>query len=303
MLPDGSQKVQPDQNEIKEEDFLKAIDEIKDKILDIKVQRRKLIEELRSLRDKRRKLIEEKKELVGRLLSLRDERKRKLDELEKVKKEKDEANKEFRERLDQLRVVQQLAQKEGNLAKLSLRRIQKRIEELEWRQQTSILTPEEEKRIIAEIDRLEELMEKVRKARQEEVSVLELEANVKGLKLKLSQAINKANELREGIGRLKAEIASLMPKIDEYNKNIDFIAGQIQEKNQTIEEMSRKLDSLYQEYRDKMVKLKEMKIARQRGIQLDLLEQKRREIEEKEKKGEALTLDELRILYGDLDNI
>ncbi|MDP8002571.1 MAG: coiled-coil protein [Caldisphaera sp.] len=299
----GQQNSQITQKEVDEESFLKHIDEIKDKIIEIKNQRSQLIDEIKSLRDKRRQLIEEKKKLVDRLINLREERKKLLDELVKAKQDRETASKEFKTKLDQLKVAHQLTQKEGDFAKLSLRRIQKRMEELEWRQQTSVLTPEEEKRLVEEIDKLEELAERVRKAREEEVSVLELEADVKGLKLKLTEAINKVKELREKIGRLKGEISSLTPKIDEYNKNIDSLAAQIQQKSQDIESLSKQLDALYQEYRDHMVKLKEMKLAKQHGIQVNILEQKRKEIEEKQKKGEALTLDELRILYGDLDSI
>jgi uncharacterized coiled-coil DUF342 family protein len=306
-LVDSDQAQQSSQQQSKtpvdEGTFLKRIDEIRDKILDVKNRRRQLIEEIKNLRDKRRKLIEEKKQLIERFKTLREQRKKLLDELAKVKQDRDNISKEFKTKLDQLKEAHNITQKEGDVAKLSLRKIQKRMEELEWRQQTSVLTPEEEKRLVEEIDRLEELAERVRKARKEEVSILELEADVKGLKLKLSELINKVKELRENAGKLKAEISSINPKIDEYNKNIDALGNEIQQKSQEAENLTKQLDALYQEYRDLMVKLKEMKLAKQRGIEVNILEQKRKEIEEKQKKGEALTLDELRILYGDLDSI
>jgi len=48
-----------------------------------------------------------------------------------------------------------------------------------------------------------------------------------------------------------------------------------------------------------MIKLKEVKVAKQRGITLEAIERKRREIAEKMKRGEPLSLEELKILYGE----
>jgi hypothetical protein len=50
-----------------------------------------------------------------------------------------------------------------------------------------------------------------------------------------------------------------------------------------------------------MVRLKELKVSRQRGIQLKVLEERRKEIEEKARRGEPLSIDEMRILYGEFD--
>ena len=298
---DVRQLLQAKLDNLKEDDLYKMVDKLREVIVNLKEQRAKLIQEVKELREQRRKLSEERRESIEQLQKLRNERKGLLDQLNSLKQERDNVLKEFRSKLEQLREARQLLEKEGSIAKLSLRRVLKRIEELEWKQQTSVLPPQEEKRIVEEIQRLEELAERIRKARQEEISILELEAEVKSLKLRLSDLNNKLKELRQSIGTIKAQISSLTPKIDELTKQLASLTGTINAKSHAIDVVTKQLDLLYGKYREVMVRLRELKISRQRGLEVATLEEKRKQIEEKAKRGEPLTLDELRILYGELD--
>jgi len=155
LLPDVQELVSIDISNKSEEELYQIVDRIRDKIVQVKEQRTRLIEEVKSLREKRRSLIDKKREIVGQLLKLREERKGVLDELAKVKEELNNALNELKSKREQLREARQLLEKEGNIAKLSLRKVLKRIEELEWKQQTSVLPPQEEKRLVEEIERLE----------------------------------------------------------------------------------------------------------------------------------------------------
>jgi len=83
------------------------------------------------------------------------------------------------------------------------------------------------------------------------------------------------------------------------NKKVNALSDEINAKSQMIDDLSRQLDELYALYKETMIKLKEIKIARQQGLQVELIEKKRREIKEKMERGEPLTLEELKILYGE----
>jgi len=87
LLPDVQELVNIDISNKSEEELYQIVDRIRDKIVQVKEQRTRLIEEVKSLREKRRSLIDKKREIVGQLLKLREERKGVLDELAKVKEE------------------------------------------------------------------------------------------------------------------------------------------------------------------------------------------------------------------------
>ncbi len=289
--------------EYNEEELFSRAEELRNKIMEIKDQRRSLIEEIKELRAQRRRLIEEKRTYTTRLKELKERRAELLDELNKLKEERDKLREQLNSKREQLRIARELAAKEGNLARISLKRLQRRLEELEWKQMTTVLPPHEEERLIAEISRLEDLIDRVRRAKQQFLSVMELEAEIKSLRLRYSDVVSKINEIRERIGEIKNEMQALIQKIEEYNSKIDALGREIEERSAIVNDLNKQLDQLYPEYREIMIKLKELKIAKQYRITVEALEKRRKEVLEKYKRGEPLTLDELKILYGEFDAI
>jgi len=286
-----------------EEELLKLAEEYREKIVSIKEQRRQLVEENRKLRAQRRQLIEEKRQLTSRLQEVRKKRNELMEQLRQLKAERDKVREELEKKREQLQLARKLAEKEGDLAKLSLKRLQRRLEELEWKQMTSILSSEAERRIVEEIGRLEELIERVRRAKQQVLSIMELEAEVKALRLKSRDLTQRINGVRESIGEAKREIQSLVERIEEYNKKIDALSEEINERSAILDDLSKQLDLLYTVYREIMVKVRELKLARQYRLSLEELERRRKEVMEKYKRGEPLSLQELRILYGEFDEM
>ncbi len=301
MSEEARSVLSSDIDKMNEDNLYKLVDQLRNLIISVKDMRTQLITEVKELRERRRNLIDQKRGLSDQLAKLREQRKSLLDELVRLKQERDSLLKEFRSKVEQLKEARQLLDKESSIAKVSLRKIQKRIEELEWRQQTSVLSQQEEKRLVEEIQRLEELAERVRKARQEEVSIMELEAEVKSLRMRLAEVNSKLDGIRNTIGNLKSQMASLIPKIDELDKQVNSLKEVIDLKSHTIDVYTKQLDLLYDKYRKIMVRLRELKVSKRRGLEVTLIEEKRKQIEERLKRGEALSLDEMRVLYGEFD--
>jgi len=289
--------------ELDEDKLMERIEKLREQIMTIKDQRRQLIEEVRNLRAQRRQLIEERSKLIARMKELKEERSKLMEELNKLRTERDQLREQLNTKREQLKVARAIAEKEGGLAKISLRKLQRRLEELEWKQMTTVMPPYEEQRIIDEISRLEELIDRVRRAKQQYLSVMELEAEVRALRLRLSDVISRMNEIREKIGVIKNEMQELALKIDEYNKKINALNSKINEHSSIIDDLTKQLDEVYSEYREAMIKLKEIKIAKRHRITVEMLEQKRKEVIEKYKRGEPLSLEELKILYGEFDEL
>jgi uncharacterized coiled-coil DUF342 family protein len=108
-------------------------------------------------------------------------------------------------------------------------------------------------------------------------------------------------ELGEEIGRVKAQLQGVAERLNELSRKVSSLSEAISEKSSRVDEISKQLDSLYAEYRGVLSELKNIRESRRLGIQLELLERKRREVKEKAERGEPLTLEEMRILYGELE--
>jgi uncharacterized coiled-coil DUF342 family protein len=284
-----------------EGELLTRIEEVKDKIIQLKDERRRLIEELRRLRDERRRLIEERRRLIEEFKSLRERLRELKSKLAEIKAERDKVRKEALDKREDVRIARQLAEKEGEVARVSLRRLQKRLEELEWRQMTTVMRPEEERRLVEEIARIESMIMKVKEARKHVISVLELEADYKATLLRLKDLNNKMAEVVEEIKSVRLQLQGIAARLDELSSKVGALTQSISDKSSRVDEINRELDSLYNEYRGVLGRLRDLRESRRLGIQLELLERKRREVREKAERGEPLTLEELRILYGELD--
>jgi uncharacterized coiled-coil DUF342 family protein len=221
--------------------------------------------------------------------------------LAEVKAERDKVREEALNKREDVRIARQLAEREGEVARVSLKRLQRRLEELEWRQMTTVMRPEEERRLVEEIARIESMIMKVKEARKHVISVLELEADYKATLLKLKDLNSRLAGLGEEIGRVKAQLQGVAERLNELSRKVSSLSEAISEKSSRVDEISRQLDSLYAEYRGVLSELKNIRESRRLGIQLELLERKRREVKEKAERGEPLTLEEMRILYGELE--
>lgn len=284
-----------------ERELIASIEEAKDKIVALKEEKRRLIEERRALIDERRKLAEERRKLVGEFKEIRDRYRAMKEEFLKLKEERDSVKKEVENKREDLRIARQLAEKEGEVAKISLRRLQRRLEELEWKQMTSVMRPEEERRLVDEIARIESMIMKVRDARRHVISLLELQADFKSSLLRLKDLNQKLSKMWEEMRNHRTRLGELRAKIDEISKRIEEISKEIDAKSKRLDELTQEIDAMYAKYRDSLSKLREVKEAKRLGVELEILERKRKEVKEKAEKGIPLTLDEMRILYGELD--
>ncbi|MEM0339969.1 MAG: hypothetical protein QXN05_00885 [Acidilobaceae archaeon] len=281
--------------------LLDQVSELQETIMAMRDERRKLVEEVKKLRDERRKLVSERRVLIERLKEIKKELTALREEFVKLREERDKLRKEIEIRRGELKIASQLAEKEGEVARISLKRLQKRLEELEFKQMTSVLSPEEEKELVEQIAKLENLIMRVKSARRHIVSLVEFKADLKALVLQLKEMNSRLSELRQKLGGLINEKNRILEELRSYSNKIAELSTQIDNISQEIDSKNKQLDELYSRYRETLSKLRELKIARKLRLTLEALEKKRREVKEKAERGEPLTLDEMKILYGELD--
>ncbi|MCS7106987.1 MAG: hypothetical protein NZ902_02650 [Acidilobaceae archaeon] len=284
-----------------EQKLISTIEETRDRIVALKEEKRKIVEERRKLIEERRKLVEERRALVQEYRNHKEQLRALREEFLKVKEERDAVKKEAMNKREDLKIARQLAEKEGEVAKISLRRLQRRLEELEWKQMTTVMRPEEEKKLVEEIARVESMILKVREARKHVISLMELQADYKSTLLKLKGLNEKLSRMWQRLNELRTKLNELGNKIGEANRRIEELSREIEIRSLKLDDLSKEIDGLYSNYKESLTKLNEMKEARRLGIQLELLEKKKKEVKEKAERGEPLTLEELKILYGELE--
>ena len=202
-----------------EVEFLRA------KLRELKTQARDELEVLRRDRDQMReyKTIRDdhNKEVRGLIESVKAER-----------EERDRINKDISEAKDrrtaihaQLKsVYDEIRDLRSNLVgspSTDQRRMMRRVEELEWRQQTDQLTRDEELTIVEEIAKIEAKLVKIGQEKEKQDKISELRRLARKLKEEASEAHEKVIELSEQSQIHHQEVVRIRPQLEEYKKSAD----------------------------------------------------------------------------------
>jgi uncharacterized coiled-coil DUF342 family protein len=101
------------------------------------------------------------------------------------------------------------------------RRMMRRVEELEWRQQTDQLTRDEELSIVEEIAKIEAKLVKIGQEKEKQDRISELRRLARKLKEEASEAHEKVIKLSEQSQIHHQEVVRIRPQLEEYKKSAD----------------------------------------------------------------------------------
>ncbi|MFW9976407.1 MAG: coiled-coil protein [Candidatus Thorarchaeota archaeon] len=285
--------------EAKPEDveFLRA------KLRELKVQARDELEVLRRDRDQMReyKTIRDdhNKEVRGLIESVKAER-----------EERDRINKEISEAKDrrtaihaQLKsVYDEIRELRSNLVgspSTDQRRMMRRVEELEWRQQTDQLTRDEELSIVEEIAKIEAKLVKIGQEKEKQDRISELRRLARKLKEEASDAHEKVIELSEKSQIHHQEVVRIRPQLEEYKKSADTAHKNFVEWLKKVKDGETKLKDLRTQIEDTQGKLRKYTVEKRDIERQEIRDQQKaqereraEEAVEKLQSGKRLTFDE-----------
>ncbi|MHA1908694.1 MAG: coiled-coil protein [Candidatus Thorarchaeota archaeon] len=101
------------------------------------------------------------------------------------------------------------------------RRMMRRVEELEWRQQTDQLSMDEERSIVEEIAKIESKLVQIGQEKEKQDRIMELRRLARNLKNEASDAHKKVLELSESSQVHHQEVVRIRPQLEEYKKSAD----------------------------------------------------------------------------------
>ncbi|MFX1439170.1 MAG: coiled-coil protein [Promethearchaeota archaeon] len=278
-------------------EFLRA------RLRELKIQAREDLEVLRRDRDQMRQY-----------KSVRDEHNKEVRSLiESVKaerEERDRINKEISEAKDrrsaihaQLKsVYEEIRELRSNIVgspSTDQRRMMRRVEELEWRQQTEQLSMDEERSIVEEIAKIEAKLVKIGQEKEKQDRIHEQRRLARRLKEEASEAHQKVLKLSEQSQIHHQEVVRIRPQLEEFKRSADtahqnFVEWlkKVKVGENKLKEVRTEIDEIYG------------KIRKHQSERRDTAESERREVKkvheqervdaavEKMQSGKRLTFDE-----------
>lgn len=285
--------------EAKPEDveFLRA------KLRELKTQARDELEVLRRDRDKMReyKAIrdehnKEVKALIESVRTEREERDRINAQIGEAKDKRTAIHAQLKSIYDEIRELR------SNLVgspSTDQRRMMRRVEELEWRQQTEQLSIDEERSIVEEIARIETKLVEIGEEKEKQDKISELRRLARRLKEEAGEAHQTVLDLSEQSQTHHQEVVRIRPHLEEYKRSADTAHKNFVEWLKKVKEGEAKLKELRSQIDEIHSKLRKH-VSEKRDVEREELRdqqraQEREKVEtavEKMQSGKRLTFDE-----------
>ena len=279
------------------ESIEQKIEELSLELASVKTQRDKLNSQAKSWTKKRNSIHEQTRKLRTEANSLKEKRdalNQKVRELKNLREQAKALRKEKHSQILKLR--EKIRTLDERSPPRNLRAIQKEIESLEWKIQTTSLAVKEEEKLISRVGRLE-IQQKILRQLQESKNILiELQAEETALATKAKSHHQKLSELAEQSQKLHEQRLEILSNIQNFKAEADNAHQEYvktREKADAIHqrclELGQKISSLKQKQRN-------VEEAKQAKRQKQLLREAREKALEKRKRREKLTWEEFKLL-------
>jgi uncharacterized coiled-coil DUF342 family protein len=223
--------------------------------------------------------------------ALHAKKKEKLKEMDRVLKERDELVQQVKEHKSRRNALQERAKELLLLKRKMLKEkgsdpitdaelLEKRINELDYKQQTSAIPLKEENKIIAEIRELakkhRELLKKVETHREVKVEMDKIDAEIDAL-------FRQADEEHEKVIALSAKIEKIIELRDALVHEVAALAAEANRKHQKFLKVKEKADEFHrkaQEMREKIISFRRERIA-ERNAERAIIQEYNKEAKQK----------------------
>lgn len=282
-----------------EEKLLQERAEIQDKLGRLEEDRSRLIEEIRRLKSERSGYINEIRELREELKRIRSAKNTLRERLNEIKRKKEETRNNIKKTLDRLLELRSSLPELRELSKVSISAIRDKIDKLEWKIMTGQVDVEYERFVIREIASLENLLERITMARKTSTELNELRAQLISYKMELSDLYKASDEIYRALNEARINEENIKNKINQYSQIIGSIDEKIRKLVEELENIKKTISGLREKLREINRELKRIREERIRSREREVLSTLRRRAEDKLRRGEKLSFEEVFALYGE----
>ena len=275
------------------------MENINQKITSLLTYRSGLIKEIKTVHEKRKDLKDEIRGLSKKINETRKNLEEGYGFYQDTRKIRRETLSKIRELRLKIQTVEKDSKKfERDIPNENGNRITEMLKDADWKIQTEKLTIDEEKQLVQIIKDLELNLRKWKKAYETRKNIYNLRAEMEKLKDKMDD-INLSNEESElEIETEKNRFTYDLKARDQLFKEINEINDEILELEEAIAKTDEQLEEIRRKRRDMISLGKEQEKEKFRIKEQELLVKAKSIAKDKVSKGEKLTFEELKLVYG-----
>jgi uncharacterized coiled-coil DUF342 family protein len=273
------------------------IEELTKKLSALKEQRDKLDAEAYEWAEKRNELNDKVKSLRDGILELRAERDRINDQVKELKQQRNDTTTRIREKIEEMKKLNQeskaLAKKRPSRSHQAL---QKEVESIDWKIQTTPLTLQEDKELVGQVKELEAQLNVYRKLEQLAQKVLELRKEVRALRSENGLRHQKLTKNAEESQEIHRNMIGKIEDSKKYKIEADVMHKRFLEVKEKARPVEGEMMGLANQIRQLRAEIRVEEEKERKQDQDALRETLERQAREKLKRGEKLTWEEFQLL-------
>jgi|GEM_PF-6672123 uncharacterized coiled-coil DUF342 family protein len=274
------------------EELSRRLSAILEEIRQRRSQRTQLLREILQLHGRRKELIKERRGIREQISSIRSQYKELGDRLGDLRSQIEALKKELQEKRDVItKLAQKLKAKEAQVS-LPLEEVERRLQEIEWRVQTSPTNVEVEKRLMEEWKRLEGERLSYEEIKSLRKNLLDAIAQRNSLKLSLASSRESLGKLLESRRGLREAMEASWAEDRRLRSEIEGLQRQFLERREAIDRLDQEILALSSEVEGIRGRLAEIERKAKERRMKEVAE----EVRERMNKGGKITLQELQIL-------
>ncbi|MCL6578874.1 MAG: hypothetical protein K6T73_05735 [Candidatus Bathyarchaeota archaeon] len=273
------------------------IQELTQKFLALKEQKSKLDAEAEDLAEKRDKLNTQFKKTRAEITELKGERDKLNAEVKELKQQREASKKEIHEKIEEIkRLKEEIKTLAPKKPPKSFQTLQKEIEDLEWKIQTTSLELREEKELVEKVKQLETQLSVHKKLNQLNQQILKLQIEIKTLR---DQGKLRHEKLMETAQRSQKLHEKMLEKIEESKKikieadNMHKLFLQSREKTNPLHRQMTEISNQIKRLKEE---IQETETKEKKETEEILREKLESQAREKLRRGEKLTWEEFQLL-------
>jgi uncharacterized coiled-coil DUF342 family protein len=273
------------------------IEELTKKLSALKEQRDKLDGEAYEWAERRNELNDKVKNLRDGILKLRAERDRINDQVKELKQQRNNTTTRIREKIEEMKKLNQesraLAKKRPSRSHQAL---QKEVESVDWKIQTTPLTLQEDRELVGQVKELEAQLNVYRKLEQLAQKILELRKEVRALRRENGLRHQKLTKNAEESQEIHRNMIGKIEDSKKYKIEADVMHKRFLEVKEKARPVEGEMMGLANQIRQLRAEIRVEEEKERKQDQDALRETLERQAREKLKRGEKLTWEEFQLL-------
>jgi len=273
------------------------IEELNEKLSVLKGQKSALEAEAKNYAEKRDMLNQELKNLRGEILRLKTTRDEINAKVKELKQQRSQIKAEIAQKITEFQSLRkELAPLIKKKPKRSLKALERDVEILEWKIQTTSLSLQEEKKLVEQVKELESQISTHKKIEQLNQRKIELKAELKALQARVKLCHENVMANAEKSQQIHAEMLKKVEEAKKIRGEADNFHGLYLQTREKIKALQAEIKKILDEIRRFKEEISAEEEEKQKKTEEKLLESFEKQALEKLKRGEKLTWEEFKVL-------